>query len=103
MDGPKGQEVGFKTADVVIFPVSRYVLLYGANVRVAPQPMTYKRVAAHNTFTMMTADEQVYSAVPDFYWLDENGKCQTDWKLFSKEKLIQSNILGLPIAVSPDQ
>jgi hypothetical protein len=102
LDGPRGKEVGFKTADIVIFPVSRYVSLYGANVRLTPLPMTYRHVAAHNTFTMMTADKQVYSAVPDFYWLDENGKYQTDWRLFSKERLLQSNILGLPIAVSSE-
>ncbi len=99
MDGPKGQEVGFKSAAIVLFPVSRHVLLYGAGCPVTPLPVTYKRVAAHNTFMMLTADEQVYSHVPDFYWLDENGKCQTDWKLFSREKLVQSGTLGLPIAM----
>jgi hypothetical protein len=35
--------------------------------------------------------------------LDENGKCQTDWKLFSKEKLVQSSMLGLPIAMCADR
>jgi hypothetical protein len=35
--------------------------------------MSRKRIAAHNTFTMLTADEQVYSHVPDFCWLDETG------------------------------
>lgn len=103
MDGPKGQEVGFKTADIIAFPVSRYVSLYGANIRVAALPTTYRRVAAHNTFTMLTADEQVYSHEPDFGWLDENGNCQTDWKLFSKEKLIESKIVGLPIAMCADR
>lgn len=51
-----------------------------------------------NTFTMMTADEQVYSHEPDFYWLDENGNCQTDWRLFSKEKILQSGRVGVQIA-----
>ena len=98
MDGPKGELIGFKSAEVVLFPVSRHVLLYGVNCQMRPLPTTYKRVAAHNTFLMMTADEQVYSHVPDFYWLDENGKCQTDWTLFSKERLIESGKFTVPIA-----
>jgi uncharacterized protein DUF4238 len=102
MDGPKGKDVGFKTADIVLFPVSRHVLVYGANRRITPTTMSTKRVAAHNTFTMLTANEQVYSHVPNFYWLDENGKCQTDWKLFSRDKLVLSSILGLPIAVAEE-
>ena len=98
MDGPKGQLVGFKNAEIVLFPVSRHVLLFGANHRVKPMQATYRRVAAVNTFTMMTADEQVFSHEPDFYWLDENGNCQTDWKLFSKEKILQSGRVGVQIA-----
>ena len=98
MDGPKGQQIGFKSAEIVLFPVSRHVLLFGANHRVKPMQATYRRVAAVNTFTMMTADEQVYSHEPDFYWLDESGNCQTDWRLFSKEKILQSGRVGLPIA-----
>jgi hypothetical protein len=91
MDGPRGQDIGFKSADVVVFPVSRHVLIYGTNCRVKAMPITRKRIASHNTFTMLTADEQVYSHVPDFCWLDETGAYQTDWKLFSKEKFMQSD------------
>jgi len=40
---------------------------------------------------MLTADEQVYSHVPDFCWLDETGAYQTNWKLFSKEKFMQGS------------
>ena len=40
---------------------------------------------------MLTAHEQVYSHIPDFFWLDEAGGYQTDWKLFSKEKFMQSS------------
>jgi hypothetical protein len=94
MDGPKGQEIGFKTAEVVVFPVSRHVLVYGTNCRVKATITTRKRIAANNTFTMLTADEQVYSHVPDFCWLDETGAYQTDWKLFSKEKFMQSSYSG---------
>jgi len=54
-------EIGFKSAEVVVFPVSRYVLVYGANCRVKATNTTRKRIAAHNTFTMLTADEEVYS------------------------------------------
>lgn len=94
MDGPKGHHIGFKSAEVVVFPVSRHVLVYGTNCRVKATNTTRKRIAAHNTFTMLTADEQVYSHVPDFCWLDETGAYQTDWKLFSKEKFMQSGFVG---------
>ena len=47
---------------------------------------------------MMTAEAQVYSHAPDFYWLDEYGKSQTDWRLFSKEKLMDSEATGIQIA-----
>lgn len=99
MDGTKRQLVGFKNADIVLFLLSRHVLLFSANRRVEPMQATYRRVAAVNTLTMLTADEQVYSHEPDFYWLDENGNCQTDWRLFSKEKILQSVRVGLQIAV----
>jgi hypothetical protein len=99
MDGPKGQEIGFKSAEAVFFPVSRHVFVYGTNCRVKATT-TRKRIAAHNTFTMFTADEQVYSHVPDFCWLDETGAYQTDWKLFSKEKFMQSNFVGLQLWVA---
>lgn len=92
MDGPKGELVGFKNADIVLFPASRHVLLFGTNCRAKRMQATYRRVAAVNTFMMMTADEQVYSHEPDFYWLDENGDYQTDWRLFSKEKILQSGV-----------
>jgi hypothetical protein len=55
MDGPKGQDIGFKSAEVVAFPVSRHVLVYGTNCRVVAMPTTRKRIAAHNTFTMLAA------------------------------------------------
>jgi hypothetical protein len=97
MDGPKGQDIGFKSAEVVLFPVSRHVFVYGTICRVKATTTTRKRIAAHNTFTMLTADEQVYSHVPDFCWLDETGAYQTDWKLFSKEKVMQSSFCGLQL------
>jgi hypothetical protein len=90
MDGRRGEMMGFKSAEVVIFPVNRHILLYGTNAPVAVGGVNRKLIARHNTFTMLTADEQLYSHVPDFCWLDETCKYQTDWKLFSKEKLLGS-------------
>ena len=90
-------EIGFKSAEAVFFPVSRHVLVYGTNCRVKATTTTRKRIAAHNTFTMLTADEQVYSHIPDFCWLDQAGAYQTDWKLFSKEKFVQSSFVGLQL------
>jgi hypothetical protein len=89
MDGPAGRQIGFKSAEIVMFPVSRHVLLYGTNISVRPPLVTRKRIARHNTFTMLTAGECLYSHVPDFCWLDENGLYQTDWKRFSREKFPQ--------------
>jgi len=86
MDGPRDRMIGFKSAEVVFFPVNRHVLLYGTNTLVRPRTVTRRLIAEHNSFTMLTAEEHLYSHVPDFCWLDEAGKYQTDWKLFSKEK-----------------
>lgn len=88
MDGPKGQLAGFESADIVLFPVNRHVLLYGTKMAATPPAVNRKLVARYNTFAMLTAGEHLYSHVPDFCWLDEEGKCQTDWALFSKEKVL---------------
>jgi hypothetical protein len=32
--------------------------------------ITTKLIACHNTFAMLSADEQVYSHRPDFHWVD---------------------------------
>lgn len=95
MDGPENEFIGFKSADIVAFAVSRHVLVFGTKYRVRPADTTRKRIAAQNTLTMLCADEQVYSHVPDFCWLDESGTYQTDWKLFSKEKFLKHGIGGL--------
>lgn len=94
MDGPIGQEIGFKTAEVVVFPVSRHVFVYGTNLRANAMTTTRKRIAALNTFTMLAANEQVYSHAPDFCWLDEAGRYQTDWRLFSRDKFAQQGGVG---------
>lgn len=90
MDGPKDRAIGFRSADIVIYSVNRHVLLYGTNVPVRRGAVNRKMIAAHNTFTMLTAGEQLYSHVPNFCWLDTAGHVQTDWKLFSRESVIQS-------------
>ncbi len=86
LDGPVNQQIGFKSAEIVIFPVNRYVLLHGTKVPVKSPSVNRKRIAKHNTFIMITADQYVYSHVPNFCWLGENGVYQTDWRLFSREK-----------------
>ena len=86
MDGPKDRMTGFKSADIVIFPVNRHVLLYGTNAPVRSRAVNQKLIAKHNSFTMLTAEQHLYSHLPGFCWLNEAGKYQTDWRLFSKEK-----------------
>jgi uncharacterized protein DUF4238 len=88
MDGPPGQVVGFKNADIILFPVNRHVLLHGTLARVRAPAANLKFIARQNTFTMLNTDEHVYSHEVDFSWLDQNGSYQDDWKLFSKEKII---------------
>lgn len=84
MDGTRGVKVGFKNAEIVTCPISRRVVLYGTKVRVRAPFVNQMYIAHTNTFTMLSADEQIYSATPDFCWLDETGGYQTDWKRFSK-------------------
>lgn len=88
LDGPKGQQVGFESAEVVVFPVSRHALLCGTTIPVMRTVVNRERIAARNTFTMLGAEEQVYSHIPDFCWLDRAGGYQTDWRLFSKEQFL---------------
>lgn len=88
LDGPKGQKVGFKNADVVIYPVSRHVLLGGTNVAVMPPFANRRYIAGMNTFMMLSAEAQVYSHAPDFCFLDDAHKYQTDWTLFSKGRIL---------------
>jgi len=96
MDGPRGTQVGFKSAEVILFPVSRHVLMYGTRVPIRRPRMNRNEIARQNTFAMMRADDQVYSHSPDFCWIDESGEYQTDWTLCSKEKLGQGDAPGPP-------
>jgi hypothetical protein len=89
LDGTAPQ-IGFKNADILTYPVSRHVLLYGTRVVAHAPFLNLKYIARQNTFSMLCAEEQVFSHVPDFYWLDENERCQTDWSLFRKDKILAS-------------
>lgn len=85
LDGPKGvTHVG--NADTVAYPVNRFVLLYGRSNPIIPPPASRQFVARCNTFAMLMAEEQIYSHVPDFEWLDDTENYRTDWELFDKEK-----------------
>jgi hypothetical protein len=86
LEGPKGEPLGFGNATSVVYAISRHVLLYGTPRRAQPLLVTRKYIAHTNTFSLLVAEEQVFSHLPDFCWLDEREKYQTDWTLFSKEK-----------------
>lgn len=86
LDGPRGQMIGFRNAEVVLYPLSRHVLLTGTLERVRPPTLNFNYFAGLNTMMLLGAVAQVYSHIPDFSWLDENRKHQTDWRLFSKER-----------------
>jgi len=90
LDGPKGQRIGFKSAEIVIFTVNRFVALYGTNLPVRRALVNRRFIASHNSFMMMNADEQLYSHVPDFCWLDAEARVRTDWQSFSKQSLIDA-------------
>ena len=90
MDGPKGEMAGFVNAEIVVYQLSRHVLLYGGSPDIAPPFVNRKYIAHMNTFAMLRAQNQVYSHAPDFGWLDEAGRYQSNWELFSKEKILAS-------------
>jgi hypothetical protein len=86
MDGPKGQMVGFEDAEIILYPLSRHVLLQGTLVPVRPPFVNRKYIAHVNSFTMLNSDKSIFSHVPNFCWEDQERQYQTDWELFSKEK-----------------
>jgi hypothetical protein len=85
LDGPKGTMMGFKNAEIIAYPVSRHVML-SSTVQPAPPQLVNRKYIAHMNTLMLLRAEQVFSHAPDFCWMDENRKHQTDWTLFSKEK-----------------
>ncbi len=92
MDGAPRQTMGFENAGVVIYPVSRHLVLYGTRIPVVIPPMTANDVARHNTFMMFTASSYVYSHRPDFGWLDTDGNYQTGRRLFSKSAFTRDSL-----------
>jgi hypothetical protein len=90
MDGPKGRMVGFNSADVIIFTINRYLALYGTNVPARHGRVNRRLIAGHNTASMLEAEEQLYSCVADFCWLDSRRDVHTDWRAFSRESVIES-------------
>jgi len=84
LDGEQNQRYGFSNAPLVVFPVNRFLLLCGSHEDAPPITVTTKLIAEINTSLMMSADEQVYSHRPDFYWLDSEGRCQNDWTRFNR-------------------
>ena len=88
IEGPKGVKQGFENAELISYAVGRHVALWGTLRPIRRQLVSRKFVAKMNTLSMLSADKQVFSHAPDFCWLDENQKVQTDWKLFSKELIL---------------
>lgn len=86
LEGPKGVIAGFENAELISFAVSRHVVLWGTLKPPQKPFINRKFIASVNTLSLLFAEEQVFSQVPDFCWLDENRKYQTDWKLFSKDR-----------------
>jgi hypothetical protein len=90
LDGPKGKMAGFVNAEIIMYQLSRHVLLYGGGRDILPPFVNRKYIAHMNTFAIIRAQDQVYSHIADFGWLDEAGTYQSNWELFSKEKILAS-------------
>jgi hypothetical protein len=86
IEGQKGVKKGFENADLISFAVSRHVALWGTLLPIKREVVSRKFIARMNTLSMLKAEEQVFSHIPDFCWLDESKKYQTDWTLFSKDR-----------------
>lgn len=86
LEGEKGQEIGFRNAELVLYPVSRHVFLTGTREPIQKPHHNFHYFVSMNTMMLLRADAQVYSHIPDFVWRDEHRKDQTDWRLFAKDK-----------------
>ncbi len=86
LEGEKREMVGFANAGVIIYPLSRHVLLYGTKLNMSAVPLNEMLIARLNTLMMLKANEQVFSWKPDFCWLDHSEHYQTDWRLFAKDR-----------------
>jgi hypothetical protein len=85
LEGEKREMVGFANAEVIIYPLSRHVLLYGTRLQTSVAPLNEMLIARLNTLMMLKANEQVFSWKPDFCWLDHFEHYQTDWRLFAND------------------
>jgi len=90
LDGERGRMTGFANAEFVFYPISRHVLLAGTLERGPPPPMNFNFFASMNTMMLLRVDAQAYSHIPDFVWLDENRRTQSDYRLFSRERILDS-------------
>jgi hypothetical protein len=61
-----------------------------AEISIRPPIPNRLNIARRNTFSLLGASEQVYSAAPDFCWIDHEGKYQTDWRMLDKQRIIDS-------------
>jgi hypothetical protein len=86
LDGERNEMVGFSNAEIVIYPISRHLLLSGTNVRIKAPPMNFNYFATMNTMMLLRAEAQAYSHIPDFPWMDETRHVQTDWQRFAKNR-----------------
>jgi hypothetical protein len=86
LEGPRGVLVGFENAELISYAVSRHVALWGTLLPVRPPLVNRKFVASVNTLALLRAEDQVFSSIRDFCWLDETRHYQTDWRLFSKDR-----------------
>lgn len=86
LDSEKNQMIGIANAEVIIYPLSRHVLLQGTRFEASRQFLNELLIARFNTLMMLSAHEQVFSWKPDFCWLSHSERYQTDWKLFAKDK-----------------
>lgn len=85
LDGPQRTKIGFKNAEVILYPVSRHVFLQGTLKPVARSRENFNYFSRFNTMLLLRSQSQVYSHVPDFSWLNAKETPCTDWRVFSRD------------------
>lgn len=72
---------GFEVSNTeVILPLSRHIILCGAwNSQSVSVSLTCRVIAYCNTRILRHAERYVFSAIPDFVWLDKNHSVRTDF------------------------
>jgi hypothetical protein len=91
LDGPKGKSLGYKNADLLVYPLTRFSVLAGTlyEEQVVP-PITQRQVAETNSLMMLDARRYVFSHEPDFLWIDGNNRYSTDWSMFMTDEKMQA-------------